>query len=157
MTIDWPTLLQPGGSYSPLVHAGADPALVARKNVGLVYLATPYSREVRSGGKWDLAKSCAMSVMASRHVLRLARERVTAISPIVLAAEAIHAQPCTGGGRRIDPLDAVFWADWCRPILHAATSIVVPDIPGWDRSEGVWSEVQWALERNTPVFVYGRR
>lgn len=155
MTIDWPTLLHLDGAYSPLVHAGADPALVARHNTGLVYLATPYSREVRSGGRWDAGKSCAMSLMAARHVLRLARERVTAISPIVLAAEAIHAQPCTGG-RKLDPLDAPFWADWCRPILHAATAIVVPDIPGWDRSEGIWAEVQWAISRNMPVFVYGR-
>lgn len=155
-SIDWPSVLRPGGAFSPLVHAGADATMVARHNIGLAYLATPYTREVLVKGKWSLERSVALSVMASRHMLQLMRERVTAISPIVLAAEALHAQSCTNG-RRLNPLDREFWEDWCRPILNEATMIVVPDIPGWDRSDGIWAEVQWALGRNIPVFVYGGR
>lgn len=154
--IDWAWILDRGGPWAPLVHVGATPAVVARHNVGIAYLATPYTREVLIKGKWNLERSVALSVMASRHMVMLMRERVTAISPIVLAAEALHAQACTAG-RRLNPLDRDFWADWCRPILNEATMIVVPDIPGWDRSDGIWSEVQWALSRNVPVFVYGGR
>ena len=152
--IDWGPVLEPGGVWSPLVHVGASPEVVARHNAGLAYLATPYTKEVLTGGKWDFNKSVAASLIASRHVLLLMREGVTAVSPIVLAAEALHAQPSVPG-RKVSPLDHARWTDWCRPMFAAAKLVVVPNIPGWDRSEGIWAEVRAALAHNTPVFVYG--
>lgn len=149
----WDRLLSPDHPKAPLVHAGATPVRVANYSAGLVYLATPYTREVLSGGKWSYEKSVTLSTLASRHMVMLMRERVTAISPIVMASEAMHAQ-CSVGGRRLDPLDQEFWSEWCRPLLHAARAVVVPNIPGWERSLGIWSEVAFALEHNMPVFVY---
>jgi len=75
---------------------------------------------------------------------------VTAVSPIVLADGMCHAT------EHLDPLDVRFWTRWCAPILAAARAVVVPDIPGWSRSEGVWHEVREALGRSLPVHVYAR-
>ncbi|MFC3059498.1 DUF1937 family protein [Paenirhodobacter populi] len=153
---DWTALMAPDGNFAPLIHVGADARTVARHNVGIAYLATPYTREVTIRGKWSFDRSVMLSAMASRHMLLLMRERVTAVSPIVLASEALHAQSSTTG-RRLSPLDRDFWMDWCRPILNSAAMIVVPDIPGWDQSDGIWTEVQFAVAHNVPVFIYAGR
>lgn len=152
--IDWGPVLEPGGVWSPLVHVGASPEVVARQNAGLAYLATPYTKEVLVKGKWSFDRSVMLSTLAARHVLLLMRAGVTAVSPIVLAAEALHAQPSVPG-RKVSPLDHARWTEWCRPMFVASQLVVVPNIPGWDRSEGIWAEVQAALAHNTPVFVYG--
>jgi hypothetical protein len=94
-----------------------------------------------------LAFACA------RELDRLAEESVTAVSPVLLGLAMIEAR---GDGFSASVLeDAAFWAGWCRPILHACAAVVVPRHPGWDRSDGVAHEAEWALGRNTPVFVYG--
>ena len=42
------------------------------------------------------------------------------------------------------------------PILWAARSVVVPDIPGWHLSDGIRHEVAEALSRNLPIYIYAR-
>ena len=101
-------------------------------------------------GHWSLAKSALAATRADRHAARLAMRGVTAVSPIVQAASMCHATA------HLDPLDARFWTRWCAPILAASRAVVVPDIPGWSRSEGVWHEVREALGRSLPVHVYAR-
>ncbi|WP_444452556.1 DUF1937 family protein [Rhodobacter capsulatus] len=152
--INWGPVLDPEGAWSPPVHVGASPEVVARHNSGLAYLATPYTKEVLVKGKWSFERSVMLSTLASRHVLLLMRAGATAVSPIVLAAEALHAQPSVPG-RKVSPLDRARWTEWCRPMFCAAQLVVVPNIPGWDRSEGIWADVQAALAHNTPVFIYG--
>lgn len=137
----------------PLVHAGATPAQVAREVAGIAYLATPYSKVVLDAdGCWDLRLSLEAMARAARASGVLARAGITALSPIVLAAEMCHCDHC--GQRLLDPLDAAFWTRWCAPLLDAARAVVVPDIRGWDRSDGIWHEVITALGRNLPVYVY---
>ncbi|PTV94908.1 uncharacterized protein DUF1937 [Rhodobacter aestuarii] len=152
--LDWAEILTPNGPFSPLVHLRATPEVVAQHAAGLAYLATPYTRKVMLNGRWNYDKSVTLSLLAAREGLRLARVGVTAVSPIVQAAEGLHAQ-AGAPGPKVNPLDRVFWTAWCRPMFAAARLVVVPAIPGWDESEGVFAEVTEAVRRNMPVFIYG--
>lgn len=133
-----------------LIHFGATPGSVARSTSGLVYLATPYSKiAVDRAGRWSLVESMCASERAAKAAARLTALGITAVSPIVQAAAMCHAS------HALDPLDAVFWTRWCAPLLDACQAVVIPDIAGWDRSEGVWIEAREAVAQNKPVFVYG--
>lgn len=156
MEPDWAGLFGHGrdARFRPLLRFGADERLVAEFcRGGLVYLATPYTQLVLGAGDRAARRiaSIEASYRASMHVGRLAHHGVTAISPVVLAAEALHADPLS----MLDPFDQVFWARWCRPLELRATAVAVPDIAGWSRSRGIWREVSSALSRQVPVFVYG--
>ncbi|MEH6774949.1 MAG: DUF1937 family protein [Cereibacter changlensis] len=39
-------------------------------------------------------------------------------------------------------------------MLDACCAVVVPDLPGWRESAGVWREVRLALAWQRPVFLY---
>lgn len=146
--IDWPTLTR---SQDSRIRWCATPELVAREASGLVYLASPYSRMVvDAAGKWSEDLSAEMQVRADFHAARLARFGVTAVSPISLAVQMCDISS------HLDPLDAAFWTRWCAPILWAARSVVVPDIPGWHLSDGIRHEVAEALSRNLPIYIYAR-
>lgn len=150
----WFELLRAG---NPLVRFGASPERVASVAWGQVYLATPYTREVVGPRGWDRGLSLRMQAYAARAQLRLALVGVTAVSPIVQAAEMVQAAETeVGPGEGPDSLDPVFWTRWCAPMLAASSAVAVPEIPGWERSQGVWHEVHVALGRNLPVFVYAR-
>lgn len=135
----------------PLIHFGASPESVARRAVGMVYLATPYSRIAVDGdGRWNLTASMVAADRAARHAARLAAVGITAVSPIVQSAAMCHAS------HALDPLDAAFWTRWCAPLLARCGVVVVPDIEGWDQSDGIWREVQEAVAAMKPVHVYAR-
>lgn len=135
----------------PLIRFGATHESVAAAADGLVYLATPYSRiALNDLGNWSFHASAEAMERASRAAAKLAKAGVSAVSPIVMAADMCHSDVT------LDPLDAPFWSSWCAPLLAASHAIVVPDIPGWDRSVGIWHEVLEALSRNKPVHVYAR-
>ena len=159
MQPDWGVLFAPEvrGRWGDKVHFGADPSTVAKWAVGPVYLATPYSKRVMRNGKWAHDLSLYASAQAAREMSRLARVGVTAISPIVQAAEMVHSEVAEGvdGLPRLDPLAAAFWENWCRPMLDACSAIVVPDIEGWQASEGIRHEVFTVLmNRPRHVFFY---
>ena len=42
-------------------------------------------------------------------------------------------------------------------VRHKPTrpAVVVPEIDGWDRSDGIKAEVDFAIDRGLPVFIYG--
>lgn len=143
------------GSVKGLVHQHCSLHSVGAACAGrLVYLATPYSREVVTArGEWVMGLSERMQQQAAQEAERLCLRGVTAISPIVLSAAMCHLPiPRLIG---LDPLDAAFWGAWCQPLLAASGAVVVPDIPGWDRSVGVWREAVWAVEHGVPVYLYG--
>jgi len=156
---NWNLLLDPAtGGQHPLIHAGATPEHIGREVAGIAYLATPYSKVVLDAdGLWDQRLSLDASARAARASAALARHGVTALSPIVQTAEMCH---CSSLSARdpgaLDPLDAAFWTRWCAPLLAAARAVIVPDIPGWDQSDGIWAEVVSALGCNLPVYVYDR-
>ena len=118
----------------------------------LAYLATPYSKIALCGcGAWHQGASLEAAVRAARWAKVLAAEGVTAVSPIVQAVEMVHADLAD----MLDPLDEVFWEGWCRPLLAASEVVIVPPIPGWQESEGIWIEVCAALRSNRRVFQIG--
>lgn len=116
----------------------------------LVYLATPYSKlAVNDSGEWCRVGSYEAAVRAALWAGLLAAEGITAVSPIVQSVEMVHSDLCGD----LNPLDEVFWEGWCRPLLAASDVIVVPPIPGWRESEGIWIEVCSALSTNRPVYL----
>lgn len=150
---DWPLLRRLDHEVRPhwFLTWGARPVDVKRLcPVRHAYLATPYSREViGTDGRWCAERSAEMGRLAAVDVGRLAAVDVTAVSPIVLADAAVRS----GGAVPLDPLDDGFWARWCLPLMVPCGAIVVPDIPGWQRSRGVWREVLWGLRYGVQVCV----
>lgn len=137
--------------HDPLIHFGATPESVARSGAGIVYLATPYSRiAVDKSGRWSLVESMRASEKAARAAARLAALGITTVSPIVEAAAMCHAS------HALDPLNAAFWTRWCAPLFAAARAVVIPDIAGWDQSDGIWLEAREAVAQCKPVHVYAR-
>lgn len=162
MQPDWGVIFAPmvRDRWEGRVWFGSGPTTVARytDRGKPVYLATPYSKRVRGPeGKWVYEASLHASAQAARELGRLARVQVTGVSPIVQSAEMVHSEAFERGrgASALDPLDEQFWRNWCRPILHACSAIVVPDLDGWQASEGVHGEVMWCLrETNWPIFFY---
>ncbi len=135
--IDWPGL-RAEYAGTGLLHEGLTvPDAVPVLGAGLAYLASPYSLRVVEGGRFLPYLSDMAADEAAGWSAALARGGVTAISPIVQAAPMIY--------HGIDPLDQPFWTRWCRPLLLAAQSVVIPPIRGWEVSLGVWHEATEAL------------
>lgn len=150
----------------PLVRVGQTAATVAAAFAGRqpVYLATPYSRVVLDeAGQWDYMRSVHAMMAAGRAAGDLMALGVSAFAPIAQSCVMVHARGHFSGSAKggvawsngLDPLAADLWAAWCQPFLNACGAVVVPDLPGWDQSRGIWGEVQFAVRHNLPVFVYG--
>ena len=161
MQPNWGVLFMPDirDRWEGKVYFGAGPATVAKWVHGgaPVYLATPYSKRATRAGKWAHDLSLYASAQAAREMSRLARVGITAVSPIVQAAEMVHSEvaEAVDGKPRLDPLDGEFWERWCRPLLDTCCAIVVPNIEGWEQSAGIHHEVMTVLMgSNRPVFFY---
>ena len=117
----------------------------------LSYLATPYSKLARDDdGAFSSAGSLECAARAARWARLLALEGITAVSPIIQAVEMVHVDVIDP---QLDPLDERFWEGWCQPLLNACGGVIVPPIPGWKESEGIWVEVCAALRAQRPVFL----
>lgn len=149
----------------PLIRIGATPASVAKEFGGRqpVYLATPYSREVIDDmGEWCHLRSQAMGRAAAKAAEALRQAGVSAFAPIALSdamvrASSVFVANAYGQVRfaaSADPLDGAAWARWCQPFLNVCGALVIPDIAGWDRSDGIAAELRYALQRDLPVFLY---
>lgn len=127
--------------------------VAARHGGELAYLATPYSKlcRDRSGG-FNRSASITCVYSGAYWQRAFALRGLSTVSPIVMAgliAESDMAEEV----QEVDPLNAPFWENWCRPMLEKADLVVVPQIDGWRDSLGVWCEVQTALARDVPVFL----
>lgn len=160
---DWGTIMAASERGElRLLMLGETPQSVAEMigAEGFVYLATPYSRRaVDRLGRWSLGQSGQLEAEASREVGRLKAAGVSAFSPIAASASVVHATlnpfsiyPKPDPAH--DPLDAAAWLSWCLPFLAAARAVVVPDLAGWDQSDGIRVEVAEALRRDLPVMLY---
>lgn len=124
--------------------------VVQRVKGQMGYLATPYSREVLNDDlQWDAGLSLQVETKTARWVRKFALEGVTVVSPVIMACSICHADP----EGDVDPLDDAFWSRWCQPILAGCGAVIIPAMPGWDRSRGVWREACWALLHNVPVYL----
>lgn len=132
-----------------LVHGRPSAGEVARFRGGLHYLATPYSKlAIDERGAWCPVRSIEAAMSAEGWAAQLALEGVTAISPISQAAAMVQIV----GPDVLDPLDDVFWARWCAPLLAACASVIVPPIAGWRDSDGIRREMAAARDTNTPIY-----
>lgn len=119
----------------------------------LVYLATPFTDRVTDEcGGFCLISALDYAQRGAKVSRCFAIEGVTAISPIVNAVDLVCADQLD---EALDPLDRVFWARWCWPLLSAADVVVVPPIEGWQDSSGIWAEVSSALSQNKRVYLIG--
>jgi hypothetical protein len=161
-----PVLAAAARGDMPLLHVGQSAATVAAQFSGRqpVYLATPYSGVVLdASGQWDYGRSVGAMMDAGRAAGDLMALGVTAFAPVAQSCVMVHARGQFRGTARggvewsngIDPMDSAAWAVWCQPMLNVCGAVVVPDLAGWDQSRGIWAEVQFAIERCLPVFVYG--
>lgn len=156
---DWASLAAEAARGAlPLVHFGCAPINVAMAARQPVYLASPYSRRaVDAGGQWDRTASMRAILDAAAELRRLKAVGVTAVSPVVLSGMAVHELPPDGPDFEAHhPLDAAAWMGWCQPLLNAAPAMVVPEIAGWDVSDGVKAEVAFAVRHQMQVFIYAR-
>jgi Domain of unknown function (DUF1937) len=120
----------------------------------LAYLATPYSKIALSNNAvWDYSASMVAMTRAARWARLLGIEGVTAISPIIQSVEMVNAGVSLSSLTALDPLDARFWENWCRPLLAKADVVIVPPIHGWAESAGIWIEVCTALLSSRRVYL----
>lgn len=145
---DWLRATYPG---NVLLHVDCPLAAVAGHLRGrLAYLATPYSKLVVNDDlQFQRALAFDVEIRTARWARRLAVDGVTVASPILTVCAIIGADV----EGHIDPLDDTFWTNWCRPMLTACGSVVIPPMAGWDESRGVWGEACWALRHNVPVWL----
>lgn len=106
-----------------------------------VYLACPYSHE-----SYDMRSAraeiqqCLMAYLISRGVKVFA--------------------PIEHSWRVAEDLgldDAKYWLEVDKVILPVCTAIIVPMIYGWDKSEGIKREIEWAKELKIPVYFLTER
>lgn len=151
----WSDLIRDHAGSGLLVQ-GASPEVVARQVSRLAFLATPYrGAAVDAAGEWDYRLSYNAQFRPAFEALRLMQVGVTALSPVVLSVEMLHAS-CEGVQPvpAVDPFDEAIWWPWVLRMLDRCDAVVVPDVPGWAGSAGVLRCVRRALGRNVPVFVY---
>lgn len=102
----------------------------------LWYVATPYSRW--PNGQGDAFKQASL-VMAD-----LLRNGVAAVSPIV------HSHPIAIHGG-IDKMDHEFWMRSDKPLMDAASALLVVMMSGWEESRGIKEEIEIFSAAGKPV------
>ena len=146
--IDWTMLNQMFSGSGLFVQNSNFDAVLRVGSHRLVYLATPYSKEVLDyTGKWCAARSEILGQEAAKWMGHLALNGVSCVSPIVQSVAMVSVD----NNMNIDPLDDMFWEKWCRPLLNRSDVVIIPPIDGWDRSYGVWREAWSALSCNNLV------
>ena len=100
-----------------------------------MYLASPYSHPDAAVREDRFRAVC-------EHAAALLRDGHLVYSPIA------HSHPLAALGL---PGDWAFWADHNRAMLERSSSLVVLQLPGWERSVGVAAEVEIARALGLPV------
>lgn len=104
--------------------------------MSFVFVATPYRA---FPGSLDDAWEAAV-----QSLLPFKKAKIAAVSPIVLW----HQVAIQGG---LDPHDMA-WAEMNRPLLLSSSAVVVVQLPGWTRSDGIDAEVKLAKENGIPIY-----
>lgn len=105
--------------------------------LGLVYLATPYS-------KWENGLEDAF-IEAAKLTGRLLRCGVRAYSPIA------HTHPIAVYGK-LDALDHSIWLPFDEAIMERANVLLVAKMKGWDESRGIKHEIEFFEAAGKPVY-----
>src|SRR5690349_3193682 len=94
---------------------------------GFYYVATPYSKYPH-GLEAAFHEACRVTA-------KLLRDGERVYCPIA------HTHPVATAGD-IDPLDHELWLAADRPLMDAATGLIVVKMPGWQDSRGVAAEIE---------------
>jgi hypothetical protein len=106
------------------------------KQMGLVYLATPYSK-YPDGME---AAFIAASILAGR----LLMHGVKVYSPIA------HTHPIATYAE-INPLDHKIWLPFDESMMEAADTLVVAEMRSWQNSFGIAHEIEYFTRADKPV------
>ena len=103
-----------------------------------IYLASPYTSPDEDVRISRYGAACLVTA-------QLSKEGLLVFSPIV------HGHPLASYGL---PVGFDFWQRHCLSFLKSwATELCVLTIPGWENSRGVKAEIQFAQERDMPIFL----
>lgn len=109
---------------------------MTRQAINFWYLASPYSKS--KDGLDAAFQRAAVAVSA------MLAQGVPVFSPIV-HSHAISV------ATKINPLDAKFWLEIDKPMMHQAHGLVVAMMDGWDVSEGVAFELAMFRSMRKPI------
>jgi hypothetical protein len=101
----------------------------------LVYLASPYSLYPHG-----LDRACDDVCEVAGHLISAG---VRVFSPVA------HSHPIAMASG-IDPLDQVTWLELDEAIAPSCGALVVAELEGWDKSDGVAKEIKWFATR--PIY-----
>lgn len=107
------------------------------ETLGLVYLATPYSKHPRGID--------AAFIEAAKLTGLLIRTGMTVYSPIAHT----HVVAVQGG---IDPFDHSIWLPFDMAMMNAADTLIVAHMDGWESSFGIAEEVKVFARANKPIY-----
>ncbi len=105
----------------------------------LWYLASPYSHP----DAW-------MRELRFRAVARVAGilrrdEGISTFCPIT------HSHPISEELTGVDPTDHDFWLSWDKPFERLCSGLIICQLPGWDKSRGIATEVPLFKAAGKPV------
>ncbi len=107
------------------------------RNLGLAYLATPYSKYP--------AGIFAAFADAAKLSARLLAAGIRVYSPIC------HTHPISFHGG-LDPLDLTIWLPFDEAMMEKADCLIVAHMKGWDESKGIKHEIQFFENAGKPIF-----
>src|SRR5581483_5926388 len=106
------------------------------RDLGLIYLATPYSK-YPDGIDRAWLDACKLTA-------RMLRAGAKVYSPIA------HTHPVAIHGE-IDPLDHKIWLPFDEAMMAAAAALVVAKMTGWESSQGIAHEIRFFAQARKPA------
>jgi len=101
----------------------------------MIYLASPYSHPERSvrEARFQTVCKCAAAFMRNGHHV---------FSPIA------HSHPIAQYGLSVA---WEFWKAFDLELLAMCDSMIVLKLDGWETSDGLWSEIEYAKDSGKPI------
>lgn len=112
-----------------------DEPLKLPKPKSFYYVATPYSKLDHNQAAQDAARA---GILLLKHGLEI-------YVPVV------HGHPFA---LDMPPQTHEWWMDRCKPMMKAASGLIVVMMKGYNRSEGIKKEIAYFKSKRKPVFYY---
>lgn len=111
---------------------------MSKRDFKLIYLASPYSHPDHSVrvNRFEVVAKVAAKLCNAGHLL---------FCPIT------HTHPINEAGVESD---WKFWGNYDRIMMDYCDELWIADMPGWQESVGVKSEIQYMMEANKPVYLF---
>lgn len=102
----------------------------------MIYIASPYNHI-------DPTLVELNYTLVSQYTAKLVSQGITAISPITYGHTLLKFEKM--------PTSWEFWTDFCLSILVRCDELWIYQIPGWDISLGVATEIEFAKQHNISI------